>query len=390
MKIIYKYILKQIMGVFLMCLVVFTFVLFIGNMLRIIEMMSKGVGMIIILKFLILLIPFMLAYSIPMSILTAVLLVFARLSADNEITAIRASGINLKYVFKPVLVCALLMVPLCYFINDHLRPNAIFSGRKLLLQIGIQEPSVSLTTGRFNEIFPNYLIYVGQRKGKVYKQVVVYTFENEKLKNVITAESGRFIFKDDKTKEEEKKDLKGGSIAFILSKGVIEEIPEEEKETGKLNRIQFDVYNIEFNMGEKTENLSQLSKKEREMTNKELKKRITHLNKNLIKKGHKPLAESILQEISSIKTRIHNRIALSFSCLVFVLVGIPLGIKVHRSETSIGAGVSLMLVASYYFLMTLGEAFQDKSILHPWLIMWAPNIILLVIGIILVYKLLQK
>lgn len=382
MKIIHRYILKQILSVFIMCLVVFTFVLFIGNLLRIIEVMSKGVGIYVIVRFLMFLLPFMLAYSIPMSILTAVLLVFARLSADNEITAIRSSGINLKHIFNPVIICTFIMVPFCYFINDSLRPNAIFASRKLLLEIGIQEPALSLSAGKFNEIFPNYVIYVGQRKGKMYKYVVVYAFENEKLKNVISAESGNF--------EYEKDDDKKGGIVFRLNNGVIEEIPQKEHETGKVNRIQFETYSIEFNVQDKLNDLSQITKKEREMTNNELIVRIKDLEGNLHKRKHKSLSENILQEISCIKTRIHNRIALSFSCFVFVLIGIPLGITVHRSETSIGAGISLILVACYYFLMTLGEAFQNNANIHPWVFMWIPNAALFVFGVVLLYKLLKK
>jgi lipopolysaccharide export system permease protein len=358
-------------------------VLFIGNMLRIIEMMSKGISIAIILKFLLLLLPFMLAYSIPMSILTSVLLVFSRLSADNEITAIRASGINLKNIFKPVLICTILIIPLCYYINDNLRPNSIFAGRKLLLELGFQEPTVNLATGRFNEIFPNYVIYVGQKQGKGYKQVVVYKFEDDKVNTVINAENGQFLL-------DESKDNESGSIAFQLNKGVIEELPKEEQETAKLNRIQFDTYNIEFNIKQEAKDMLQLSKKDRERTNRELIQRIGNLNNDIYKPEYKLMVKNLIREISCIRTRIHNRIAMSFACLVFVLVGIPLGIKVHRSETSVGAGVSLMLVGSYYFLMTLGEAFQDNASLHPWLLMWVPNIIMFFIGTVLIYRVLKK
>jgi len=382
-KILYRYILRQIFGVFFLCLIVFTFVLFIGNMLRIIEMMSKGIALSIILKFLLFLLPFMLAYSIPMSILTSVLLVFSRLSADNEITAIRASGINLKYLFKPVLICTILVIPLCYYINDNLRPNSIFAGRKLLLELGFQEPTINLATGRFNEIFPNYVIYVGQKKGKEYKQVVVYKFENDKVNTVINAESGQFLMDEGKNKE-------SGTIAFRLDNGVIEELPKEEQETAKLNRIQFDTYNIEFNIKPEIKTATQLSKKDRERTNLELIQRIGHLNNDIYKPEYKLMVKNLIKEISCLRTRIHNRIAMSFSCLAFVLVGIPLGIRVHRSETSVGAGVSLMLVGAYYFLMTLGEAFQDNASLHPWLLMWIPNVIMFCIGIVLIYRVLKK
>lgn len=378
MRILHRYILRQISIVFLVCLIVFTFVLFIGNMLRIIEMMAKGIGMVVILKFLIFLIPFMLSYSIPISILTSVLLVFARLSADNEITAIRASGINLKYIFRPLIIYTIVLVSLCYVINDRLRPNAIFLGRRLLLEVGMQEPMIRITSGGFNEVFPNYVLYVGQKKGRSLERVVVYKFENDKLNSVITAESGQLLSEGK------------GVIILRLTNGIIEEIPEEEQDTGKLNRMDFEIYNIEFNLEAQIQDIHRLAKKEREMTNKELTDRINNLRYRLIHSEYKQLVPKLEQEISAIKTRVHNRLAMSFSCLVFILVGIPLGIKTHRKETSIGAGISLILVSFYYFLMTLGEAFQDKPSLYPWLLMWIPNNILLVIGGILIYRLLKK
>lgn len=341
-------------------------------------MMAKGIGMVIILKFLIFLIPFMLSYSIPISILTSVLLVFARLSADNEITAIRASGINLKYIFKPLIIYTIALVSLCYIINDKLRPNAIFFGRRLLLEVGMQEPMVRITSGSFNEVFPNYVVYVGQKKGRSLERVVVYKFEKDKLNSVITAEKGQLLSEGK------------GVVILRLTNGIIEEIPEKEQDTGKLNRMDFETYNIEFNLDAQIQDVHRLAKKEREMTNKELTDRINNLRYRLIHSEYKQLVPKLEQEISAIKTRVHNRLAMSFSCMVFVLIGIPLGIKTHRKETSIGAGISLILVSFYYFLMTFGEAFQDKPSLYPWLLMWIPNSMLLVIGVILIYRLLKK
>ena len=388
MRILQRYIIHQILVVFVACLIVFTFVLFVGNMLKIIELMSKGIKATTIIQFLILLLPFMLAYSIPISILTSVLLVFARLSADNEITAIRSGGINLKYIFTPVIITACILVALCYWINDSLRPNSIFTGRKLLLEIGIEEPIVHIPTGRFTELFPDYMVYIGQKEGKTMKRMVVYKFEEEKLDSVITAGRGQLLYGKKKSETLDKEDHE--NVYLKLYDGVIEKIPAEGQTPAQVNRIEFGTYIIEFNLQGQLQNLSQMGKKEREMTNRELSKRIKDYRKRIKQAGQTTWSANLKQDISSIRTRIHNRLAMSFSCLVFVLIGIPLGIRVHRSETSIGAGISLMLIAGYYFMMTLGEAFQENPSLHPWLFMWIPNLILLTISITLIHKMLKK
>lgn len=386
MRILQRYILRQILIVFAGCLVVFTFVLFIGNMLKIIELIAKGIGFSVILRSLLYLVPFMLSYSIPMSILTAVLLSFARLSAENEITAIRASGVNLQYILRPVVGCALILVVFCYAINDRLRPNAIFAGRKLLLEVGIQEPTVHIRPGRFNEIFPGHMVYVGEKKGKSLERVVVYRFSGDNLTSVITAERGRVCYKE--ISEQEK--TKPAGIYLKLFNGTIVEKMQEDQTKGNMNRVRFDTYLIEFDVGTDMEDISKLRKKEREMTNRELYNRIREFKHKSMSKESRWILPKREEEISSILTRIHNRWAISFSCLVFILIGIPLGIRVHRKETSVGGGISLILVASYYFLITLGEAFQEKAQLYPWLLMWAPNLLLFIIGIILIYRLLQR
>jgi len=359
-------------------------------MLKIIEMLSKGINIFIIFRFLAFLLPFMLSYSIPISILTAVLLVFARLSADNEITAIRASGINLKHICTPVIFSTILLMGSCYFINDQLRPNSIFAGRKLLLQIGMQEPTVYIPSGRFYELFSDHLVYIGKKKGDMLQRVVVYKFEHNKLDSVITAERGRFFYESEDTTNENGKEDNADYIHLKLYNGVMEKIPRAEAAPGQINRIHFNVYIIKFDLKGQFPGAGELSKKEREMTNRELEQRVKKLELKRNHTDYGPLISDINEEISSIKTRIHNRLAISFSCLAFILVGIPLGIRVHRSETSIGAGISLLLVGAYYFLMTLGEAFQEEASLHPWLFMWVPNIILFTIGVFLIRKMLQK
>lgn len=379
MKILQLYILRQVFLVFLACLVIFTFVLFIGNMLKIIELISKGINIIVILRFLLYLLPFMFSYSIPISILTAVLLSFAKLSAENEITAIRASGISLQYIFVPVIGSAIILSMFCYVINDRLRPNAIFAGRKMLLQTGLEQPTVHIQPGRFNEIFPEHMVYVGSKTGNKLARVIAYKFDGDKLSNVITADRGIVSYG---------KNNQG--VYLKLFDGNIAEIQNKEEDKGKLNRVSFDSYIIEFDIKSQMKDLSKIRKKEREMTNRELYGKIDDLKKKSGNEEYGWIFSKVDEEISSMLTRIHNRLSLSFSCLVFILIGIPLGISVHRKETSIGAGISLMLVAGYYFLMTLGEAFQEKPQVYPWLLMWLPNIIISIIGVVLIYRVLRK
>jgi len=348
-------------------------------MLKIIELISKGINIIVILHFLFYLIPFMLSYSLPISILSAVLLCFSKLSAENEITTIRASGINLWHIFIPIMAVALVLITISSVLNDKVRPNALFQGRELLFKAGIEEPIIYIEQGRFTEIMPDYMIYVGQKNNKKLRKVIVYQFDKNKLCKVTTAEKGIISYK--KNTHTVSLKLFNGSIMEISGKGKGEE---------GMNNVQFNTYNVSFNINTKPYKISNLKKREREMTNTELRAKIQYLKKKNILANTKWINKGISEDISSILTRIQTRIALSFSSFVFILIGFPLGVRIHRKETSIGIAISLMFVAGYYFLMTFIEAFQDKAELCPWLLIWIPNTVLALAGVLLIYKLFKK
>ena len=150
------YVLRHVLLVFIVCLVIFTFVLFVGNMLKIIELISQGISGMVIMKFLLYLVPFMLSYSIPMSILTAVLLSFAKLSAENEITAIRASGINLFSLILPIIILGIILSLTLVIFNDRAASYAHYAYRKTLIDVGIKNPTAALEEGVFINSFQKY------------------------------------------------------------------------------------------------------------------------------------------------------------------------------------------------------------------------------------------
>ena len=137
MKILRKYIIKEIIAMFLFSLVIFTFTLVVGNIIRLAELViNKGVDIRLVGKLFFYLIPFLLSYTIPMSILTSVLLVFGRLSGDNEIVAIRASGINIYRLSLPILVIGLLFSLFSVVLNNEIIPKMHFASRKIIKNIG--------------------------------------------------------------------------------------------------------------------------------------------------------------------------------------------------------------------------------------------------------------
>lgn len=370
MNILQGYFLRQVVSIFFITTGLFVGILFLGNMLKVMNLLTAGIGFTVIMKFLLYTVPFMLTYAIPMGILTATLLCFSRFSAENEITAVRASGISLGYIIRPVILFSFLLVIISFFNNTCWRPRANFKGRYLLISHGIDNPFSTIIPGRFNDLMPGYEIYVKEHRGETLYKLIIYKFQENNLAGIVTAERGYII----------KKDLKW---ILLLKNGNVEDINQD----GSINRIDFDTYNIV--LGDvKSKNLV-LMKKERERTNKELRFVIDDLIKKMQVRNME-FKQQITREISGIRTRIHNRIALSFASLIFAMIGIPSGLRLHRRETSAGVGVSLILIAAYYFLITLIESFKFTPEVYPWIMIWIPDVLFGMAAVILLVGLSKK
>ena len=154
MKILRKYIIKEIIVMFLFSLAIFTFTLVIGNIIRLAELViNRGVDIKLVSRLFLYLIPFLLSYTIPMCILTGVLLVFGRLSGDNEIIAIRASGINIYRLSVPLLMVGLLFSLFSIVLADKIIPQMHFESRKIIKNIGVKTPAAYLEPGTFIKSF---------------------------------------------------------------------------------------------------------------------------------------------------------------------------------------------------------------------------------------------
>src|SRR2546426_3219588 len=149
MKILAKYITRQAVVTLAMTVGVFTFVLLLGRILRqLSDMLSnRQIGLDVVGQFILLVMPPVLSFSLPMAMLATALLVFGRLSADNEITAMRASGIGLGWTVAPIILLATLMAGCCLYINATLSPRCRFAFKTLFFRLGSEQPMALLEEG---------------------------------------------------------------------------------------------------------------------------------------------------------------------------------------------------------------------------------------------------
>lgn len=360
MKILHAYILRSLLLNFFTGVTIFVAVLFMGNMIKISQLVSQGIPLKDIGTLFLLLIPYFLSACIPMSFLTAILLVFGRLSQDNELVAIKASGISIYQISYPIWLLGIFLTMICFKINDETIPYSHFAARKLLVEMGVKNPTAYLEPGNFVEAFPGYIIHIRERHGDLLKKIVIYQRGEKGDVKTITAKEGKITY-----------DAPSSTIVLELKEGSIQE--PSGKNFKDFFNLQFGSYNLKLDVGKILKDPATLNKKHKDMSIAEIKRKIARY-----------LEEGI--NVTPLEVEIQKKIALSFSCLAFALIGIPLGIRSHRSEKTVGIGISLLCVFLYYLFVIFGKALDEQPHFHPELLMWVPNIFLGIGGIFLLRK----
>ncbi|MFZ2938183.1 MAG: LptF/LptG family permease [Candidatus Omnitrophota bacterium] len=361
MRILRNYFLKEFIGPLFLSLGVLTFVMLIGNLVKIADLViNKGVNIFSVSKLFILMIPFLLTYTLPISALTASLLSLGRLSSDNEITAIKASGINIFRLILPQLVFGLILSLMLVVFNDRVIPYAHFASRKTLMEVGIKNPTAALEPGVFINSFQKYILFIYRIEENKLFNVRIYEPREGKPTRTIVAKRGEFISLPEKN-----------MIKLKLIDGSSDE-PDPQEPTN-FYKLNFKTYFMGLDLAQ-AQKKGDIEKKPKDMTIHELLKEIEKLKKE----GVDP---------SPLITEINMKISLAFSCFVFILLGSSLAIITRRREKSINFGLAFLIAGLFYLLLIGSETLALEGYLNPTFALWIPNITLGAIGTILTIKL---
>ncbi len=408
MKILEKYILKENFKPFTISLVVITFVMLLDKVLDLLNLIiEKHLDFPTIVNVFGLSLPFMLALSIPMAVLMASIISFGRLSTDNELTAFKSCGINIYRLIKPTVIAAFFISLFMIYFNNEILPNTNHKLKNLLIQIHYKRPATEIKPGIFNKI-KDLTIFVKDRENDIMKGMLIYDNKDTRFPRVISAKTGKIILGNG-----------GNSLKAILFNG--EMIEQDKKDHGKVQVRKFKRFVMNLpDLGYKMNDLDSNYRGDREMTSqmlldkiqerKELisksNLRITDLKKKLNKvvkdslnyqkaKKIKSLNNMISMEKSKIKSHkvrinefeveYHKKFAIAFACLIFVLIGIPVGIMTKTSGIGTSFSVSSIVFLFYYSSLVGGEELADRGFMSPFLSMWVANFVFGVLGIFLVY-----
>lgn len=389
------------------------------------RLVGKGLSAWIIIKLVSLNLAWMIVLVVPMAVLVATLMAFGTMSQNNEITVLKASGISLyKMMIAPLAVSFIVAYLLLLFNNDVL-PDANHQAKILGQDISRLKPTLSLEPGVFSQEIPNYAILVRDinNKTNTLSEVTIYDYTTPGKVNVVTAEEGKIFFSKDQTKLI--MDLRNGEI--------------HESDVGHTNlyrklvfqkhRILMDAEQFSFQQsrpggsrGERelsadamrviVDSLRQIKSSYVNSLEEHSKKYLLissslPQNSNLRKKTNQLIydkainnirtAQNIIladfqrigymqNEINKYLVEIYKKYALPVACIVFVLIGAPLGTMTKKGGFGVAASISLFFFLIYWAFLIGGEKLAERSILSPFWGMWAANVLIGIAGIILTYK----
>ncbi len=371
-----RYLGRQVGSATLIGVALLSGVMVLGNVYKKLDELlgNTELPLSVILEFVTLVIPFSLIFTIPWAFLTAILLVFGRLSADNELVSLRMTGMSMKRICAPIFVLALLLSGLCLWVNVSLAPASKDRMKRMFYEVAVQNPETLFQEGQVLERVPGYRIYTGKRDDKTLSDLHIIKLDSgARAGSYIRAKSG--LIETMPGKLDFNMLLKDASIEHLQAANA-DGTPTAPKPLGLAE------FPIEFPLSEMQKDAVRVNASMKSTS--ALAEEVRTWKDTFTGEPLTPVTRSLsLTELS-------KRYSFSLACFTFALVGIPLGVTAQRRETSSGFALSLITATVYIVFIILADTLNDKPAAMPHLIMWLPNVIFLGIGGWLFYKLSRK
>jgi lipopolysaccharide export system permease protein len=359
MRILRNYILTECLLPFTISISVLTSVFLLGYLPQLAnKVINKGVSLFMVSKIFLYYIPILLGYTLPIACLVTVILTFGRLSAENEILAMRASGVYLRKLLTPLFIVGITLSLLVHLLNDRIIPAAYDAQTHILQETGSQNPTALLEAGSFINAFDKYVVFIYRIDNDHLYGVRIYQPQPNKPTRTIIAQEGEFV----KVPGQDKLMLK-------LINGTSDE--PDLKNPNNFYKLNFQNSFITMDLSKKQ---AKSDKKPKAMTLKEIEKKINDL-------------KSLFIDPSPLITEYHRRLAWAFTPLLFILLGFPFAVITHKRAKSANLLFAILFAAPYYILSLACQGIATQNVLDPALTMWIPDIIGFIIVLILNWKL---
>lgn len=438
--ILIRYVLKEHIAPFFAALFVTTFLFVINFLVEVLDkILSKGIPAQIVLEIFALNVVWMVGLAAPMSVLAATLMTFGRLSADREITAMQAAGISPLSLMRPVIIFSALLMVLLMVFNSWLLPEANYRSAMLMQSISRKRPHALIDESKLINQFPGIQLWVSRIDNQTATLYGIRIFEiGGNYPRVITADSasmeyvdmgatlmlhlknGENHFVDPKDPERyfrirfanqdfavqnvdarfERTDAKNRGSREMPIEDMVKALEEARSNSQKL------VEEFEEQIWKHANGLVAILKSDailpEELRDKEIKpnaQKHSRIAKNIKKEEEEILTtisrmearrEAFLRQIAQFKVEIHKKISTAVACIIFALIGAPLGIIARRGGIGPGTVYSLGFFTVYWVCLIGGENLATRLIISPELAMWACNALIGTIGLFLTWRVARR
>jgi lipopolysaccharide export system permease protein len=392
------------------------------------RLVGKGLDTWVIIQLIVFNLSWMVALVVPMATLVATLMAFGNMSQNNEITIIKSSGVSLYRMLIAPLIASVIIAYLLVLFNNDVLPDANHQAKLLMQDISRKKPTLSLEPGIFSQEVSNYAILAREvdSKSNNLAQITIYDYTNPRKINVVTAEKGKIFFSRDQSK-----------LIMDLTSGEIHETDVYESSTYRklvfenhritMNAEQFSfqqsapgaantrgerelsssdmlviVDSLKIKLNEYQNHLQQEVRKQmylkenlpvKSSTMGETKKELVYMRllnrvktaKNLVVSGYKRV-EYAQSEVDKYMVEVHKKYSIPVACIVFILIGAPLGVMVKKGGFGIAASISLFFFLIYWAFLIGGEKLSERGFFSPFWGMWTANILLGIAGVLLIIK----
>ena len=361
-RILSRYVSREVVIPFLIGLAIFTFILLTARILKLVEMVvNRGVPLLQMIKIFLYVTPAFFEVTVPMAFLLALLWGLGRLSADQEITALKSCGVSLYQMALPVSIFTLFVLAGTFLLTLYVRPWSNTALKQVFYEVAKTRATAGLKEKTFNDDFEGLVIYAEeiQPPGTLLRGVMIADNRDPQNKNTLFARSGLVLINEDN---------------HLLTLRLLDGTMHGAESSGKgYQTTNFAVYDVTLNLANALPEAKKPDRDPQDMSLAELQSTIQQ------KRAAQVSYNAELVEL-------HRRFSLPFSCVVFGLIALPLSIQQTRTLRSHGFATSLGIIFVYYLLLTVGETLGKKGVLPAAISLWLPNITLGSVGLFLFHR----
>jgi lipopolysaccharide export system permease protein len=360
-RIMDRYIFSEILAPFFLSMAALILVLFLQRMFRLAELVvSKGTPVSEIVRIFAYIMPNFLVITIPMSFLVATLTAFSRLSSDSEVIAMKASRISLYSMTRPVMLFALVSFLVTSTVSFLVAPAANHALKIHLFDLVKSRAMVGIEPGVFTSTFDGMVIYVDKMES-IDNMEGIFISDERSAKDpyAIVARRGKLIA-----------DPQSLNVTLEMHQGSIHTLPRDDKSYSTMSfesgNLYLDISHALIRQGSSDRNFEEIDSFE-----------LFRILRRTAAEGGATL---------DIENELHKRLSIPFACLIFGLIGAPLGIRRTRSGKSAGIAIALLVFLIYYIVLATGMNLSETGKLSPVLAYWIPNFLMLILAVMFMIK----